>query len=266
MITILGYDGTTVATLALAEITPWLSQAGARIWVNVPDPTPAEDKQVREAFSLPLLTVDDGPIAAAYLHPTPRFIIGQFPLASRQTLTFYLGRQLLVTSHNGDLLPLRDLWHMYQQDLSRWPYGLDYLLYQLCAAEMVLPQPAAADIHAALSPLLPASTIPLSHHQHQLHTWLYHLQQWHKLVQHLAQEKHELLDANTRHGFQNLAHHIQAETEKVRLWQGWLSAQQQNQQEQEAQRTQQHLNRLFRVGILLILAVLLAITLSLSGF
>lgn len=264
MITILGYDGTATAALSLEEVTAWLVRAGARVWVNLMNPTTAETEQLYQTFALPLFTQDEGPIAAAYLHTTPRFIMGHIPLESEQTLTFYLGKQFILTSYHERLYSLDDLWHSYQQDLSRWPYGLDYLLYQLCCESMALPLEAAANIHETLHSTIQTSDIPLSHHTHQLSTWHYYLHQWHQLTHRLATEKHELLDANTQHQFQILDKRIQAKTDKVILWQGWLTAKQQKLQAQQVQHTQHLLNRLFWVGILL--SVLMLLTLIVSGF
>ena len=46
-------------------------------------------------------------------------------------LDFYLGQSVLLTTHPDPLPHLSQLWLTYQQDMTRWPYGLDYLLYQL---------------------------------------------------------------------------------------------------------------------------------------
>lgn len=264
MITILGYDGTATTILSPEEVTAWLVRAGARVWVNLMNPTTTETEQLHQAFALPFFTREEGSIAAAYLHTTPRFIIGHIPLEYHPPLTFYLGKQFIITICKETLAPLNDLWLTYQQDLSRWPYGLDYLLYQLCHEYMTLPREAAANIHETLSTTIQTSDIPLPHHTHQLSTWQYYLHQWHQLTQHLATEKHELLDANTQYQFQILSERIQTEADKVTLWQGWLITKQQKLQAQQVQHTQQLLNRLFWVGILL--CVLMLLTLIVNGF
>jgi hypothetical protein len=260
MLNILGYDGTTVAQLQPNEVAGWLQQAGARLWLKATAPSAEETAWLKATFSLPPAAAEGLPTTAATLNPTPRFINGHLPLLSGHNLTFTLGSHFLFTVQKEAevLRPLTDLWQMYQQDLSRWPYGLDYLLYQLLQALMTIPPVEWQNSYAALkqSPTV-TPPFPLTETAHQLHTWHYFLQQWHSLTGQLAQLEHPVLDSNTRHQFQQLQHQLATQSDEVTLLQNWLGQHQQQQQAEQSQQTLTSQQRLFWLAAAILIVLII---------
>ncbi len=266
MLNILGYDGTTVAELQPDEVAGWLQQAGARLWLKATNPTDEELAWLKATFALSALAQTDWPPAAASLTTTPRLINGYLPLPDGPHLAFTLGGYFLLTVQKEAEAsrPQTDLWNLYHQDLSRWPYGLDYLLYQLLGALMTLPAAAPENTYAVLSQS-PTSSAPwpLAQKAHQLHTWHHFLQQWHSLVNQLTHLEHHLLDNNTRHQFQQLRQSLAAQSDEVTLLQNWLGQHQQQQQVEQFRQTRHNQQRLFGIAaaILLVLIIQLVVLL-----
>ena len=264
MLSILGYDGTTITLLKPTAIAGWLSQAGAKIWLDAQATTGEENAWLQQVFSLPQPRGEGWPNAAASLHPTPRFITGHLPLHPDHALDFYLGHTFLLTSHSQELPPLTQLWQTYQNDMSRWPYGLDYLLYQLLHHLTTLPTTTRQTYQEKLA-LGPEdqpdkSLLSLAH---QLQRQKYHLQQAIRLVDPLSQLTHELLDANTNHQYAQLQQQLIAQVEEINLWQNGLALHQQQYQTQQNDQIQAQLRRLFWViliGFLVCLLTLIVLT------
>ena len=262
MLSILGYDGTTIALLEPAIIAGWLNQAGAKIWLDVQAPTTEEMAWLQTVFSLPRLTGEGWPVAAAALHPTPRWITGHLPIYPTTHLDFYLGQSVLLTTHPDPLPHLSQLWLTYQQDMTRWPYGLDYLLYQLLHHLTTLSPAIRQTIQATRFTLTEDQPdTPLLHLAHQLHSQKYHQQQAQWLMAQLAQPPHDLMDATTRHHCQQLHQQITAQIEEINLWQNWLAVHQQQYQTHQNRQTQKQLRYLLWVIILSFLIGLLTIIL-----
>ncbi|MBP7999942.1 MAG: hypothetical protein KA314_03685 [Chloroflexi bacterium] len=243
MLAIMGYDGTVVTSLQGTEVQGWLQQAGARIWINLEHPTKAEEQEVRTFLTWPPLNGAGWSPAAAYLHPTPRFITGYIPLPPHNSLIFCLGPQFLYTQQQDELRPLSLLWHTYQQELKRWPYGLDYLLYQLLDQLATTSLATLETYRAELTQPPPHTTpLPLTHRAHHLASLNYELQQWHSLSGQLAVLTHELLDANTNYHCRELQRRIAAQKEEVILLQNWITIHQQEAQTHQTQQTQRWLH------------------------
>lgn len=262
MLSILGYDGTTIALLEPANMAGWLNQAGAKIWLDVQAPSVEEMAWLQAVFSLPRLMGEGWPVAAAALHPTPRWITGHLPLYPATHLDFYLGQSVLLTTHPDPLPHLSQLWLTYQQDMSRWPYGLDYLLYQLLQQLTIIPPTTRQTIQASLS--ISTDDRPgalLLELTHQLHTQKHHQQQAQLLIAQLTQQPHDLMDANTRHHCQQLHQQITAQIEEINLWQNWLAVHQQQYQIYQNRQTQKQLRYLLWVVILSFLIGLLTLLL-----
>lgn len=266
MLNILAYDGTTVAQLQPNEVAGWLQQAGARLWLKAINPTTEELAWLKATLALSTPAQGNWPAAAASLNATPRFISGTLPLPDAPPLAFTLGAYFLLTVHQETeaLRPQTDLWNLYHQDLSRWPYGLDYLLCQLLGTLMTLPAAASQTTYAALSqPPASSTPWPLAQKAHQLYTWHHFLQQWHSLANQLAHLEHHLLDDNTRHQFQQLQQSLVAQGDEITLWQNWLAQHQHHQQVERFQQTRHSQQRLFWIAaaILLVLIIQLVVLL-----
>lgn len=266
MLDILGYDGTTVVQLQPDEVAGWLQQAGARLWLKATTPSVEETAWLKTTFALPASTLEAWPAAAAILSPTSRLINGHLPLPDGYNLAFSLGTHFLLTVQKEAVVlqPLTDLWHTYQQDLSRWPYGLDYLLYQLLYVLMNLPAAAQQTVYDGLKqpPTSPAP-FPLAEKAHQLHTWHHFLQQWHSLVNQFAHLEHHLLDKNIRHQFQELQQQLAAQGDKIRLLQNWLGQYQQQQQVEQTRQTQNGQQRLFWIAAAILIILIIQLVASL---
>ncbi|MCL4868483.1 MAG: hypothetical protein KJ063_05925 [Anaerolineae bacterium] len=218
MLEILGYDGTTITLLDQEAVGEWLAQAGARLWLRGSALTEAELTWLKQYFSLSMGAKEEWPAAAAFLHPTPRFIIAQLPLPTGTPLRFWLGQSVLITQEEERLRPLDPLWQLYQTDLSRWPYGLDYLLYQLFTHLLPLTTNELNRLHSlGESSSLTAAPQVLAQGIHQMAHWQHNLSQWQQLTQALARLEHPWLDTNTAHQFAHLHQQITAHQQAAAL-------------------------------------------------
>lgn len=262
MLSILGYDGTTITSLEPTAIAGWLNQAGAKIWLDAQEATDEERAWVYQVFSLPQEKGEGWPVAAAFLHPTPRLISGHLPFYPVHSLDFHLGNAFLLTIHPQELPALTSLWHIYRQDLSRWPYGLDYLLYQLLQQLTIFPTTTQKMVQEKLQSFPDdQSAVPLLSLAHQLHGQKFYRQQALNLVEQLAHLDHAFMDANTGHHCQQLRQQLNAQVEEINLWQNWLTIHQQQYQLQQNHQTQERLRRLFWLILIGFLACLLIIIL-----
>lgn len=263
MLEILGYDGTTITPLDREAVAEWLAQAGARLWLRGMAPTAEELTWLKQSFSLPTVEKEVWPAAAAYLHPTPRFIFGHLPLPQNDTLRFYLGQQIIITQESERLRPLDPLWQLYQTDLSRWPYGLDYLLYQLLHQLLSNSLSELNRLHSiGASPSPTISPLVLAQEIHQMHRWQHNLSQWQTLTQALARLEHSWLDANTNHQFAQLHQQITTHQQAAALTRTWLEHHLAQQTRQQTTLYQRRL--LWLTGLILLVLSLLLLTLWLT--
>ena len=114
-------------------------------WLDIEQPTQADMAFLSRTFGFHALTLEDvlstRQRSKVERHKDHLFVILRFPLPESGTLagprsqvSIFLGKDYLVTVHDGQLKPIADVWRAFQADPSLLRAGPYFLAYRLLDA------------------------------------------------------------------------------------------------------------------------------------
>ena len=228
MLKILGHDSTTTEFLTQAEAAAWRRRPEARVWLDGERLSPAETAWLAAEWGVQATHLNDAAGAAdsPYLDPYPDYVYGQILVpdnarlkAEPTGLSFCLGERFLITLHDTPQPILETLWAEQAAQSDRWRYGLDQLLWRLCAlagtatgggtSELLARWRSRHRLPAIWS--LPGRHAYLAEWQVTTHQWRHTIAQQAAMSDGLAGLNHRAIDANVQHHFKRMAAKLTAQ-------------------------------------------------------
>ncbi|HEX2021522.1 MAG TPA: magnesium transporter CorA family protein [Candidatus Thermoplasmatota archaeon] len=117
-------------------------RAEACTWIDIERPTQEDMDFLSEEYGFHKLTLEDVVSArqrskierhADHLFVILRFPVpaGDKPASPRSQVSFFIGKDYVVTVHEGDLPPIHKTWQAFRGDATRLQAGASFLVYRL---------------------------------------------------------------------------------------------------------------------------------------
>ncbi|HEU5332337.1 MAG TPA: magnesium transporter CorA family protein [Actinocrinis sp.] len=126
----------------LADLSEWLEEDDVTVWLDLPDPTPAQLDELSDELGLHELAIED----AVHQRQRPKIdryeghnllsayavrVDGGADLLHPIMITAFITQRALVTVHRGDEFPIDEVTARWDGSADLAKYGVSFLLYGL---------------------------------------------------------------------------------------------------------------------------------------